>query len=90
LVVSKVFCTFADALNKKKLPMAKLRYLVLIMVCLATLSVAGKSKYPGGKRFIYRYYLQDKQGTSFSLERPTRWLSRQSVERRRRQGLALD
>ena len=70
--------------------MAKLRYLVLIMVCLATLSVAGKSKYPGGKRFIYRYYLQDKQGTSFSLEHPTRWLSRQSVERRRRQGLALD
>jgi len=49
-----------------------------------------KMKYPGGKHYIFRYYLADKQGTAYSLERPTRWLSRQSVERRRSQGLPLD
>ena len=50
----------------------------------------GRRMYPGGKHYIYRYTLTDKQGSTFSIEHPGRWLSHQSVERRKRQGLALD
>ena len=51
---------------------------------------AKKVKYPGGKCYIWRYTLTDKQGSTYSLEHPGRWLSHKSIERRRRQGLALD
>ena len=51
---------------------------------------ASKMKYPGGKCYIWRYSLRDKQGSTYSLEHPGRWLSHRSIERRRRQGLALD
>ena len=49
-----------------------------------------KVKFPGGKHYIYRYTLRDKQGTPYSLDKPQRWLSHKSIERRKRQGLALD
>ena len=49
-----------------------------------------KIKYPGGKYYIWRYTLKDKQGTTFSLDHPGRWLTHKSLERRRRQGLAVD
>lgn len=51
---------------------------------------ASKIKYPGGKFYIWRYTLCDKQGSDYSLEHPGRWLSHKSIERRRRQGLSLD
>ena len=47
-------------------------------------------RYKYGPAFIYRIMLTDKQGTAGSLEHPTRFLSRRSVERRKRQGLAVD
>ena len=47
-------------------------------------------KYKGGPSYIYRVYLTDKKGTGYSLDHPSRFLSRRSVERRRRQGLPLD
>ena len=47
-------------------------------------------RYKYGPAFIYRIMLTDKQGTTGSLEHPTRFLSRRSVERRKRQGLAVD
>ncbi len=47
-------------------------------------------RYKYGPAFIYRVMLTDKQGTTGSLEHPTRFLSRRSVERRKRQGLAVD
>lgn len=40
--------------------------------------------------FIYRVMLRDKQNSPYSLERPTRFLSKRSVERRKRQGLPMD
>ena len=49
-----------------------------------------RSKYKGPGKYIYRVMLTDKQGTSYSLAHPTRFLSRRSVERRKRQGLPLD
>ena len=47
-------------------------------------------KYKDKPAFIYRIYLTDKEGTGYSLEHPTRFLSRRSVERRKRQGLTVD
>lgn len=40
--------------------------------------------------YIYRYTLKDKNGSSFTLDHPSKWLSHKSIERRNRQGLALD
>lgn len=40
--------------------------------------------------YIYRVSLRDKQNSPYSLERPSRYLSRRSVERRRRQGIVID
>ena len=51
---------------------------------------ATKTKYPGGRQFIYRLTLTDKGNSPYRLDRPTRWLSQKSVERRQRQGLKLD
>ena len=56
----------------------------------ATATAASKVKYPGGKFYIWRYTLADKQGSAYSLEHPGRWLSHKSIERRRRQNLPLD
>lgn len=47
-------------------------------------------RYKDGPAYIYRIQLTDKKGTGYSLEHPTRFLSRRSVERRNRQGLPLD
>ena len=49
-----------------------------------------RTKYKDGPAYIYRVQLTDKQGTPGSLDHPTRFLSRRSVERRKRQGLPLD
>jgi subtilisin family serine protease len=49
-----------------------------------------KVKYPGEHCYIYRYTLRDKAATTFSLDKPQRFLSRKSVERRERQGLPVD
>ncbi len=47
-------------------------------------------RYKHGPAFIYRITLVDKQGSHYSLDHPTRFLSRRSIERRKRQGLSLD
>ena len=65
--------------------------LCILIVILAGLSAsAAKIKYPGRKVYVYRYTLTDKAPTAYSLEKPHRFLSRKSVERRHRQGLAVD
>ena len=63
--------------------------LVLTAMLAGTISseAASKKEYPGGKYYIWRYTLRDKQGSAYSLEHPSRWLSHRSIERRRRQGL---
>ena len=47
-------------------------------------------KFPGGKCYLYRILLTDKHGTPFHLDRAEEFLSPKSIERRRRQGLAID
>jgi len=73
---------------------------VLVVLFLLTIALAGHAdtdqeaatrvKYKGTPGFIYRLYLTDKQESAHLLAHPTRFLSRRSVERRRRQGLTVD
>ena len=67
----------------------------LILVALTCSLASGaatppKKKYPGGKCYIWRYTLKDKRESSYTLDRPQRWLSHKSLERRKKQGLPLD
>ncbi len=65
--------------------------LALLLASLSSGAASGpKMKYPGGKYYICRYTLRDKQGSTHTLAHPGRWLSHKSIERRRRQGLSLD
>jgi hypothetical protein len=75
--------------------------IIRLLICLAVALLGGtaldsaaraasKVKYPGPKQYIWRYTLRDKEGTTYSLDHPGRWLSHKSIERRRRQGLSLD
>ena len=66
--------------------------LLAVFICQipATANSNTRKKYPGGKYYIWRYTLKDKQGSTYSLDHPGRWLSHKAIERRRRQGLALD
>ena len=74
------------------------RLLTIILAVFGMLTISAESqqesnkrvRYKDGPAYIYRISLADKQGTGFSLEHPTRFLSRRSVDRRRRQGLSLD
>ena len=76
--------------------MQRLTLLFLLLATAVALHAGGNQetaqrvRYKHGPAFIYRVTLNDKQGTTGSLEHPTRFLSRRSVERRKRQGLAVD
>ena len=67
------------------------------MTCCAIALTAGNQqdghrrvRYKDGPAYIYRVSLTDKEGTPYAIDHPTRFLSRRAVERRRRQGLAVD
>jgi len=79
-------------LLREKQPLLPLACLLLaVLLCGPALAGTNeKKKYPGGKYYIYRYTLKDKQGSPYSIEHPGRWLSHKSVERRKRQGLSVD
>ena len=47
-------------------------------------------RYKDGPAYIYRVSLTDKANTLYSFDHPTRFLSRRAIERRKRQGLAID
>ena len=49
-----------------------------------------RTRYKGGPAYIYRITLADKQGTPYNVNHPNRFLSRRSIERRKRQGIAID
>lgn len=67
------------------------RLLCFILILFATLAVVARGKQAVKKKtYIYRYYLTDKQATNFAIDRPQRFLSAKSVERRARQQLPID
>lgn len=70
--------------------------LALLLAGMVTAGAAGrvdevqKVKYPGGRSYLFRITLADKNGTPYSLERPQQFLSEKAIERRRRQNLGVD
>ena len=65
-------------------------FLILCAVLWAGDACAAKVKYPGGRQYIFRYYLNDKQGCGRSIDRPSQFLSPKAIERRKRQRLKVD
>lgn len=70
--------------------MNRLLLLFLFLLTAGAATSATKTKRAVKKTYIYRYYLTDKQPTTYTLEKPQRFLSRKSLERRQRQGLSVD
>ena len=64
--------------------------LFTVLLLALTAHAGSNMKYPGGRQFMFRLTLTDKRESPYKLDHPTRWLSARSIERRRRQGLALD
>ena len=46
--------------------------------------------YPGGKCYIFRLKLADKKNTPYRLDKPLDFLSQRSIDRRKKQHLAID
>ena len=63
---------------------------VMLAISTAGYAQGGKIAYPGGKQYLVRVMLTDKRGTTYSLYAPEQYLSWRSLERRRRQGIAVD
>ena len=61
---------------------------LLLSMCLTI--AATKVKRPGPRLMVYRYTLNDKAVTNYSLDHPQRFLSQKSIDRRLRQGLSVD
>ena len=74
------------------------RLLTLFTLLLTVLTLSAKDLQDGTRRikykdypaYIYRVSLTDKQGCPYSLDHPTHFLTRRSIERRKRQGLSVD
>ena len=82
---------FAGAMRQTTcLRLLSVLFAVLVCIVYASAAKGPKMKYPGGKYYIWRYTLKDKQGTPYTIEHPSRWLSHKSIERRKRQGLPID
>ncbi len=70
-----------------------LLYLILLLFCPSWAEAATEMvSYPGGKTLMFRLYLKDKdpQNSPFSVMRPEEFLSKRSIERRKRQHLSVD
>ena len=69
------------------------RKILLLLIPLLALGISAattKTPYPGPKCYIFRYTLTDKGPTSHTLDKPQRFLSQKSLERRQRQGIRVD
>ena len=84
-----LICTFAP-MNGRLLTIITLLLVVCGTQAAEHQEGIRRVRYKDGPAWIYRISLTDKNGTGYSLEHPTRFLSRRSVERRKRQGLKVD
>ena len=73
-----------------RLRLLNILFTALVCTLYANAASGPKMRYPGGKYYIYRFTLTDKQGTPYTIDHPSRWLSHRSIERRRKQGLSID
>jgi len=81
-------------LNRQTLNNNRMNRILTILIALiltaTTTTQAAKTKRQGPKNYAFRYHLADKHGTPYSTDKPQRFLSRKSLERRQRQGLSVD
>ncbi len=75
--------------------MRRLLFILFTIACCTIVSAetaqnAQRIKNKAYPAYIYRVTLADKNGSSYTLDRPSRFLSRRSIERRKRQGLSVD
>ncbi|MCR4852193.1 MAG: S8 family serine peptidase [Prevotella sp.] len=69
----------------------RLLFLLLLFIPLVLMAEGEKRKrFPGGRCYLFRLTLADKQGSPFDIAHPEAFLSQRSLERRRRQGLSVD
>lgn len=74
------------------------RFLCFLAVALSVIAAADdnlfepmeKVKFSAKQSFVFRFTLTDKNGCGFAIGQPNRFLSKQALERRTRQGLSVD
>ena len=69
--------------------------LMIMFLCCTVYAVAGVNgtemiSYPGGKCYMFRVTLKDKNHSRYSLSAPSEYLSPRAIERRKRQNIAID
>ncbi len=68
-------------------------YVISLLVVKATTVCAKDYTWqtiPLKKAYIYRLYLNDKQHSPYSIDHPEKYLSERAINRRKRQGIAID
>ena len=79
----------------KEKVMHRLLSIFIIMLCMLSVDSQAQERTKKVRNkecpsYIYRVTLRDKLGSPYSLDHPTRFLSKRSIERRRKQGLSVD
>ena len=64
------------------------KFIVLILALNMYLGVS--AQFTPGDTLKYRISLKDKAATDYSLQKPEKYLSKKSIERRKKQGLPID
>ncbi len=64
--------------------------LLVLLSSHAKVTRVSKVAYPNGKCFLYRIGLKDKGGSPFNINRPEKFLSERSLQRRTRQNIRVD
>ena len=64
------------------------KFIVLILALNMYLGVF--AQFTPGDTLKYRISLKDKAATDYSLQKPEKYLSKKSIERRKKQGLPID
>ncbi len=64
--------------------------LLILTVLFVSMPIQSKVKFNGSKDYVYRFYLKDKRGGTCSIDRPRKFLSQKSIDRRKKQKLRVD
>ena len=62
----------------------------LLLILALNMCLGGFAQFTPGDTLKYRISLKDKAVTDYSLQKPEKYLSKKSIERRKKQGLAID
>ena len=65
-------------------------FLCCVASAFARVNATEMISYPGGKCYMFRVTLKDKNHSRYSLNAPSEYLSPRAIERRKRQHLAID